>query len=404
MALSPADKIVRARAKLVVEHPFFGTLALRLTPVAVPGLKGATTDGTSLRYDPEYIDSITTEQCTGLVASTILHPAFLHHTRRGERDKDKWNRAADFAIAGIMASTNMALPDVINHNPAYDGMSAEHIYTLIPDNPKGGGGGGGGGASCNSGGGVDDMPKNQGQGNGDGDGDGNGNGEQNQDSNGQGQRPTQAELNEAERDWKQALAQAAHAAKQQGKLPAGMERLIQDLLEPSQNWKEILMRFMNEKAPDDFSWSRPNRRFIAGGLYLPSMMSTTSGEVVVCVDTSGSIGAKELAEFGGEIQSICSDLKPKKVYVIYCDAAVNKVVEFGPHDEVVLEAVGGGGTSFKPPFKWIEDNDINPRCLVYLTDGYGDFPNEDDVPFPTLWAINNMNVVAPLGETIQIQV
>ena len=400
MALSPADKIVRARAKLVIEHPFFGTLALRLTPVAVDKLGGASTDGTSLRYDPEYINGLTTEQCTGLIASTILHPAFLHHTRRGERDKEKWNRAADFAIAGIMAGTNMAMPDVINHNPAYDGMSAEHIYTLLPDSPKNNEGNGG---QCVSGGGVDDMPNpNSGKGDGNKDGDG-----ENDDNagNGQGQQPpSQADLNESEREWKQALAQAAHAAKQQGKLPAGMERLISDLLEPSQNWKEILQRFMNEKAPDDFSWSRPNRRFIAGGLYLPSMMSTTSGEVVVCVDTSGSIGAKELAEFGGEIQSICSDLKPKKVYVIYCDAAVNKVVEFGPHDDVVLEAVGGGGTSFKPPFKYIEDNDLNPRCLVYLTDGYGDFPNEDDVPFPTLWAINNMDVVAPLGETIQIQV
>jgi predicted metal-dependent peptidase len=125
---------------------------------------------------------------------------------------------------------------------------------------------------------------------------------------------------------------------------------------------------------------------------------------VVVVDTSGSIGEKELSEFGGEIQAILTDLKPRKVHVIYCDAAINKVVEFGPHDPVVLEAVGGGGTSFKPPFKYVEDHQINPRCLVYLTDGYGDFPDEDKVNFPTLWAINNHDVVPPFGEHVVIQV
>lgn len=384
MALSPADKIVRARANLVINHPFFGTLALRLTPKPVEGLGGMSTDGLTLKYDPAAVDQMNTEQCTGFIAATILHPAFLHHTRRGEREPKKWNAACDHAIADIMQGTGMVIPDCIKQNAKYQGMTAEHIYTLLPDQPGGGKGNSYGDGMA--GGGVEDMPGDPKP----GDGEGN-------------QQATQSQMNEAERDWKQALAQAAHAAKQQGKLPAGMERLIEDLLEASQNWKEILIRFMTEKAPDDFSWSRPNRRFIGTGLYLPMMQSTNTGEVVVCVDTSGSIGAKELAEFGGEIQSICSDLKPKKVIVIYCDAAVNKVVEFGPHDVVVLEAVGGGGTSFKPPFRYIEDKGLSPKCLVYLTDGYGDFPDEDDVPFPTLWAINNMDVVAPLGETIQIQ-
>lgn len=385
MALSPADKMIRARAKLVIDQPFFGTLALRLTTKPVEGLNGMRTNGRDLEYDPDYIDRQNLEQTTGLIAATILHPAFLHHTRRGERDKGKWNAAADYAIADIMSGTNMVVPDCIKANPKYNGMTAEHIYQLLPDQPGNGKGYGDG----SGGGGVDDQP---------------GEGKPGEGKPGEGGQASQAELNEAERDWKQALAQAAHAAKQQGKLPAGMERLIDELLEPSQNWREILIRFMTEKAPDDFSWSRPNRRFIGTGLYLPTMQSTNTGEVVVCVDTSGSIGAKELAEFGGEIQSICSDLKPRKVIVIYCDAAVNKVVEFGPHDPVVLEAVGGGGTSFLPPFRYIEDHGLTPKCLVYLTDGYGDFPNEDDVPFPTLWAINNMDVIPPLGEHIVIQV
>ena len=380
MAISAADKMIRARANLIMLHPFFGTLALRLKVVPEKGIKGARTDGTTLRYDPEYVEGLTTEQCVGLVAGTVMHPAMLHHTRRNGRDLDKWNKACDLAIADILTSAKLTMPEDMQSGGQYAGMSAEHIYQLLPDQPKDQGQNNGAASLCGNGGsnngGVDDSPN--------------------------GKSP--GETQEEEHEWKQALAQAAHIAKQQGNLPGGIERLIDELLEPSVDWKQKLMRFMNEKAPDDFSWQRPNRRHIAEGLYLPSMLQTTTGEVVVVVDTSGSVGPKELAEFGGEIQAILTDLKPRKVHVIYCDAAINKVVEFGPHDQVVLEAVGGGGTSFKPPFKYVEEHNINPRCLVYLTDGYGDFPDEDKVNFPTLWAINNNDVIPPFGEHVVIQV
>jgi predicted metal-dependent peptidase len=386
MTISAADKMIRARANLIMLHPFFGTLALRLKVVPEPGIKGARTDGTTLRYDPEYVEGLTSEQCVGLVAGTVMHPAMLHHTRRNGRDPAKWNKACDYSIADILKDSKLTMPEDMQGGSQYAGMSAEHIYQLLPDSPKGGGNQQGQG-----------QGQAQAQGQGQGDGSGNGGVD---DSPGQ----STSEMQEEEHEWKQALAQAAHIAKQQGNLPAGISRLVDEILEPSVDWKQKLLRFMNEKAPDDFSWQRPNRRHIAEGLYLPSMLQTATGEIVVVVDTSGSIGEKELSEFGGEIQAILTDLKPRKVHVIYCDAAINKVVEFGPHDPVVLEAVGGGGTSFKPPFKYVEDNQINPRCLVYLTDGYGDFPDEDKVHFPTLWAINNHDVVPPFGEHVVIQV
>jgi predicted metal-dependent peptidase len=377
--LCPADKMVRGRAELIMLHPFFGTLALRLDMIPEPGLKGARTDGCSLRYDPEYVEGLTVEQTTGLIAATVMHPAMLHHTRRGHRDKDKWNLACDYAVGDILQGTQIVTPEPMPSNAAWQGYTAEHIYNLLPDQPKGGKGKGkgkgdsNGGAAC---GGVDDSP-----------------------SSG-----NKTDLECDEREWKETLAQAATVAKQQGNLPAGIQRLMDDLMQSTVDWKQRLIRFMNEKAPDDFSWARPNRRHIATGLYLPNMTSTATGEIAVVIDTSGSIGEKELNEFGGEISAIIRDLKPRKTYVIYCDAAVNKVVTFGPHDELRLEAVGGGGTDFRPPFQWLDANGITPRCLVYLTDGYGAFPEEDAVRFPTLWAINNDQVTAPWGETVQIEV
>jgi predicted metal-dependent peptidase len=164
----------------------------------------------------------------------------------------------------------------------------------------------------------------------------------------------------------------------------------------------VLRRFLTEKTPGDSSWQNPNRRFVHQGLYLPSAVNEPSGTVVVVIDTSGSIGPKELMDFGSEVEGIKQDVRPNKTYVIYCDAAVNRVDEFGPDDELELEAVGGGGTDFRPPFDWLDENGIHPSCLVYLTDGYGTFPDDDEISFPTLWAMTT-DVESPLGETLSIQ-
>lgn len=388
MALTASEKMTKARANLIMQHPFFGTLALRLVLEEDPKCKTASVDGTVIRFNPDFVNSLSGPKISGLVASLVMHIAMLHHTRRGARDPAKWNKACDHAIASIIDEAKFELPNPQSLNKAWDGYTAEHIYSLLPDEPDDkngqqpciGSGDGGGAPDPNGNGGVDDSPNSQNK----------------------GASASQERAEEAE--WKTTVAQAAHAAKQRGMCPASIERMVGDLLAPTIDWKETLRRFMTEKAPDDFSWARPNRRFIAGGLYLPSMSSENTGEVVVCVDTSGSIGEKELREFGGEISAILTELKPTKVHVIYCDAAVNKVVTFGKFDDVKLEAVGGGGTDFRPPFTWLEQNGIEPKCLVYLTDGYGPFPEEHTVPFPTLWAINNFDVTPPWGEHLTIQV
>ena len=373
--LSAAQKVMKARATLVMAQPFFGSLALRLKVVADKETKKTSCDGTTFKYNEAYIDSLPLEQVRGVLAQAVMHPAFLHHTRRGAREEGKWNKAADLSINGIIQRAGFALPPGEVVDPKMDGQTAEHIYTLLPDEPPNKEGGGGNGC-CD----VCDAPGEGGDG------------------------ASEFERKNEEVQWKIAVAQAAYAAKQQGKLPADMEHLIEELMDPVLPWKDILRRFLTEKANDDFSWRKGNRRFLSQGLYLPSRESEASGEIAVVVDTSGSIGSHELNEFGAEIQGIIEEVRPSKTIVIYCDASVNKVVEFGPHDPVILEAVGGGGTDFRPPFHYLREKNIVPKALVYLTDGYGSFPDEAEVDFPTLWCINNDSVVPPLGEHLVMQV
>lgn len=383
--MSAEKKMVKARANLVMGHPFFGTLALRLKMVEDKSIKTGSCDGTSLRYNPDYVAKMPLTKVQGFIAHSVMHPAMLHHTRRGQRDKKKWNEACDHSINGLLKNAGFDLPEGKFNNPQYNGMTAEHIYTLLPEQPGDGNG--------------------NGEGNGDGEGnDPGGDGGVEDSPNSTGKDASQSQQNNEEAEWKMALAQAAHVAKQAGNLPADIARMMDDLLTPQLPWRDILRRFMTEKCNDDFSWKKGNRRFIAQGLYLPSRQSDDAmGEIVVAIDTSGSIGQKELNEFGNEIKGIVDELNPERVRVIYCDSRIAHIDVFERHDELEFAAHGGGGTDFRPPFAYLADQCIEPRCFVYLTDGYGPFP-EEDPPFPTLWCINNHDVVPPHGEHLILDV
>lgn len=392
--MSAEKKMVKARANLVMGHPFFGTLALRLKMVEDKNQKTGSCDGTTIRYNPDYIDKMPLSKVQGFIAHSVMHPAMLHHTRRGNRDKKKWNQACDESINTILKNAGFDLPEGRFCNPNYNGMTAEHIYTLLPDNPDDNNGDGQSqGGSAGAGGGGENGQNN----------DPGGDGGVEDSPNSQNGGSSQSQQNNEEAEWKVAVAQAAHVAKQAGVMPGGLDRLMEELFEPQLPWREILRRFMTEKCNDDFSWKKGNRRFIAQGLYLPSRQSDDAmGEIVVCIDTSGSIGQKELSEFGSEIKGIVDELNPERVRVIYCDAQIAHIDVFERHDELEFAAHGGGGTDFRPPFRYLEEQGIEPRCFVYLTDGYGPFPEEP--AFPTLWCINNHDVVPPHGEHLILEV
>lgn len=396
-------KITKARSNLVLGHPFFGSLALRLKiePSLTEGL--ATCDGITIRYNPEKVDELPLSKVEGMLAHTVMGPALLHHTRRGNRDAKKWDKASDYAINPMLEAAGFDLPEGTYNSAQYADQSVEQIYASLPDDPKDdkGKGQGGGQSGSQSGGAAGQDPSN---GNGSEDNtDSGGDGGIKDSPNSQSQGGSKADQANEESEWKQALAQAAHVARQAGKMPAGMERLIDDAMESKLPWREILRRFMTEKADDDFSWQRGNRRFVADGLYLPSRHSEGTGEIVVVIDTSGSIGEKELNEFAAEVKDIVAESNPSKTYIIHCDARVAHVAEFNRGEELEFGAYGGGGTDFRPPFIWLAERGIEPQCFIYLTDGYGPFP-EEQAAFPTLWAITNHHVTPPHGEHLILDV
>lgn len=375
-------RLTKARAAMLLDQPFFGTLALRLqlkvmtkemeawfvSKSRVPTLA---VDGKHIWYCERYVDNLDFPLVISAIAHEVGHCVFDHTSRRGDRDPDGWNRAGDYVINQMLKDANMPLGDKWLYNPGFAGMTTDEIYALMP---RGGGGGGGGG-----GGSGDDASQDYVL-----DGD-----------------PSEQTANE--NDWKVATVQAATAAKAQGKLPGSLQRFVDEIMAPKNDWRERLNRFICERSRDGYSWMRPNRRYLSAGLYLPSRYSEVMETLVVVTDDSGSIGDEILKVFGSETSAARDAARPNKTIVISCDARVNHVVELEADDPFKVENHGGGGTDFHPPFNWLEERGIKPGCLLYLTDMYGTFPKVEP-DYPVMWCSISPNVKAPWGETIHIEV
>lgn len=203
--------------------------------------------------------------------------------------------------------------------------------------------------------------------------------------------------------WDTAIAAAIASAKAQGKLSGNLERLFEEILEPKVDWQDYIRGFMARRVGGGgYDWRKPDRNLIIRNIYAPRRSGYGCGTIVVAVDTSGSITNKELSVFSGEMCGILDDVRPERLIVLWCDAKVHKVDFVEDSYEIgSLKPVGGGGTDFRPAFDWIEDNHISPDALVYLTDGYGSFPQHAP-SYPVLWG-SISDASYPWGDAIKVE-
>jgi len=381
------DKITKAKAGLVLDEPFFASIALRLLIKEDGTCKTAWTDGVSLGYNPEFIESLTLDETKGLIAHEVMHIAALHHVRRQDRDHETWNAAADYAINYLLTNSKFTLPK--GALQGFPNEAAEAIYSKLPKPEKQSGGSGSGsnkskdGSSNSDPGGCGEVRDAPGQ---------------------DGQKPSEADISKAEAEAKVMIAQASQQAKMCGKLPAHIARLVEDTLEPVLDWKELLRRFVDQNAKNDYAWMPPNKRYIHMGLFMPSLRSQELKNIAVAIDTSGSINQEVLKEFVSELGAIM-EAYDSNAYVMYVNNALQGVEEFTAYDiPLKLNAQGGGGTDFRPPFNHLEEKGMLPSCFIYLTDGQcSSFSNDPN--YPVLWCIigSAERFHPPFGEVIQIK-
>lgn len=365
------DKLSKAKALLVLDHPFFATTLMKKPIVwdeKIPTM--AVNARGTIFLGPEFVEKLSVNQMIFGLAHECMHYMLLHPIRRGSRKMYPWNWATDAVINDMLKEAGVGEPiEGIVTVPGARDMKAEDLYQEPPEGDDGSG----------------NMPGGLG--------------------NDLVEGPmSDVEANEIAAQAKVDMVQARNIAKMQGKLPANLARMVDDIINVPTPWHSILERFMTDMVKSDQSWSRPNKRHMHAGYYLPGDSKTPSmGEVVVAVDTSGSIGGPEIAEFMGHFNAIADQCTPTKIHVVYCDAEVGSTEEFGPDDYPArfTKVTGGGGTAFGPVFDWVEKSGVEPDVLVYLTDGYGGCQCEHP-SYPTVWLTTGATEF-PFGEVVEFK-
>ena len=384
------EKLTTARISLLLKKPFFGNMATRLKLKETPGLPTAATDGRHLYYNADFINALDTKQVEFLICHEVLHVAFEHMLRRGDRDPQGWNVAADYAINTIIINEGIGKEPTGDmaplYDPQYDGLSAEQIYDKLSDLQK----------QQKT---LDvhlDLDKGEAT-------------IEDKDGNKQkikiGQGMSKSEQDQLKDEIKASLIQSAKATSNgAGNIPSGLERLITDITAPKMDWRQMLRATIKSQIKNNYTWTRPSRKMYSTNAVLPGLDVDNELDVCVAIDTSGSIDNKMLNDFLSEINGIKDEFDDYKIRVWCFDTEVHADETFETWDgkEIQDYQPGGyGGTDISVNWKYMQDEGFRPQSLVVFTDGetwdrWGDADYCD-----TLWVIHGGNhIKPPFGQTV----
>jgi predicted metal-dependent peptidase len=375
------EALGKAITALMISQPFFGSMVYHMHPTLTRELpmKSAATDGRDLFVDPDFLVTLYRDEAAFVIAHEVLHVVSKHHARRGGRDPELWNAAADYSINPTLClCQGLRQPKGLLNDKRYHDMTAEQIYNLLIKMPKSeqaivraefrk--------AAAMTGVVVDpEEPESQAE---------------------------RDEQEKRERDLDFAVHQAAHEARMAGKLPGALSDMVSAADAPKVTWSERLRHALSGYGADDYTWSKFNRAGMMHGVYLPSTRGYACGPIVIMLDSSGSVTNEDAREYLGETNVIVSEVRPEVTWFGQCDTSVKEWIEL--EDELpTIEVKGRGGTKLQPAFDWVEDMGVVPQVLIYMTDldvQEGDEPS--DPGYPVIWLCNSARV-GPFGETIHI--
>lgn len=358
----------------------------------------ACTDGYNVRFGEKFVGTLTDAELRLVLLHEACHKSYSHlrvWKSLWDENPKLANVAMDhFVNLSLMDTDNgeafLAMPKIgIQPERAFRGWSVKQIYNHLKQEQE------------------DDQDPGDGDGDGDGNGDGDGDGGfDSHDFDGAGKQSAAEQDKQAE-EVQRALRQGEAVARKRGQGSGNSSALIGDLLKPKLDWRQLLRDFVQETCAgrDESTWARPNRRYLADNIYMPSMHSTTMGELVVLFDTSGSVFSGSVTQaFASEIAAIVEQVKPERVRVVYCDSAVQGEQSFedGQFALASMRVKGGGGTDLPVTFDYIRDKGYKPQAMVVLTDGYTPFGTAPG--YPVLWCITERSITAPWGITAHIDV
>ena len=375
----------------MMDHPYLANAIVRFPMSTVEdseSLSTMATDGYRIYANVEFCDRLGEEELMGVLAHEVLHNVLGHIERRRERNLLKWNIAIDHATNLLLQQMGFLLPDPKCCDPRYKGMTAESIYDILPED-------------CNSNwdehleyGLLERTSRSQ---------------QETIDD------PSPLELKRIRETLRIEMTREIERFSKSGLLHGNLQGLIEQEIEIADSakvdWQEILSRFIEGTRRSDFRNFPFNKKHLWRGIHLPSVGTPGPEKIVASIDTSGSMSNEILSQVLAELDRIKS-YSECGLTLIECDCSLERVCEVEPWEvtEIDFERwtfTGRGGTSLIPPFEWleqsIEETGIIPDAMIYMTDGYGLFP--DDCPIPTLWIVPQSGLASdefPFGDVVRI--
>ena len=392
-------KIQKAKARLMLDHPYFGTVASSLTLQKNNEILTFSSDGEMMRYNSEYLDRLSVTEVEFMMANGAMHAVLQHQDRASGRTKWLWQTATDYVVNGMLVKNGMQAPEYANYESKFDGMYAEEVYEILRsemmDNSQ------------------HSMQQEEQQITDSDDAtvdslhmqkehtpDMNAENTQEEKADDKEESASTPDIDDLNEEMKEHYEQIFQKLKRQGNLPKDLNLVVPEYFSHKVDWREFLYGYIASHAKSTYRFTPPNMKYLYRGIYLPSLSSDLL-RIIVAIDTSGSIDETLLGTFLGEVSSMMQQYPNYEIDLITADAKIQSHKVFLPGEALEYEISGGGGTDFRPVFEFI-DQEINyPTLLLYFTDGDGKFPDVE-ASYDVLWVMPEAKEV-PFGEVVSLE-
>jgi len=362
-----SEKLTQAKSKLMLENPYFATLLTSLELRANNMLVNTRNLGDAFEYNSEYLEVLSVNEVSTLLANASMHQALFHSERGKDKVSSVWYLASDYAINDLLVDNGFMLPPMANYASRFEMLYAEQIYTILL--------------------GELDLKENEDE-------------PENEQQTEEMEEQYMPEELLAEEEYQLLLEQLNIKLEKHGDLPKGIERFVESKQESKISWRDELYRYVNAHAKSDYRMFPPSKKHLYRGIALPSIYGEEL-KIIVAIDTSASIDDNLLEFFLAELYEIMQVFTHYVIELIECDAKIQNIQRLTAQEPLEPTLKGGGGTSFIPVFEYVEELNEDFKFLIYFTDGKGSFPKFESL-IDTLWVMPQKEKV-PFGEVLELR-
>ena len=370
-------KLTQIKTKMIIEQPFFSSVVNNFNYVEDENIESFKSSIDTFSYNPDFIETLNDSQITFILNNAAMHQSLRHTSRKSGRLNWLWDMATDYAINDMLVENGFELPPRMHYDKRFNGEYAEEIYETLLDE-------------------IDNKGDNAAN-----DDESDADAKEKNDKSNLSERfedKEQSKLQQAQ--IQQNLKDGLKRAEQMQNVPSSIERLFNDLVKTTIDWKTELSAYLNRFHRNDYKISPPNKKYLYMDLALPSAKSEHL-YLAVGIDVSGSIDEKQIQLFISELESLLMTFSNFKIDLFFIDSKIKAHYTYENGDTFDYAIPSGDSTDFRPIFDYIETNFLTPDVIIYFTDADGIFPTHEPL-IDTIWIVHGENSNIPFGKVIKI--